>query len=80
VFKNVFIDSLPMRVNENFGLSRKNFSLFKNFHIACHKESIGFQQENIRLCRKAISCLAGDNALLIKVIPKPCGNLSFTDI
>ena len=23
---------------------------------------------------------AGDNALLIKVIPKPCGNLSFTDI
>ena len=30
-FKNVFIDSLPMRVNENFWLSRKNFSLFKNF-------------------------------------------------
>ena len=27
----VFIDSLPMRVNENFWLSRKNFSLFKNF-------------------------------------------------
>ena len=69
-----------MRVNENFWLNRKNFSLFKNFHIACHKESIGFQQENICLCRKAMSCLAGDNALLIKVIPKPCGNLSFTDI
>lgn len=56
-----------MRVNENFWVSRKNFSLFKNFHIACHKEDIGFQWENILLCRKAMSCLAGDNVLLIKV-------------